>query len=131
MSDWVHCCGDIAPGDTLSWIEHVWGGSRTCPRVLGDRDVIALVLRDSYGADCGQHTLTLRVLASGGYEFISAGATIRRMARTLYGANAQRLVWDDESARAAALAEKHARGDSARERRAQLRDAALMERGGG
>jgi hypothetical protein len=131
MSDWVHCCGDIAPGDALSWIEHVWGGSRTCPRVLGDRGIIALVLRDSYGADCGQHTLTLRVLASGGYEYISTGLQIRRKARTLYGANAERLIWSDETARAAALTEKHARGDAARARRVQLREAEFMERGGG
>lgn len=89
------------------------------------------MLRDSYGADCGQHTLTLRVLASGGYEYISTGLQIRRKARTLYGANAERLIWSDETARAAALTEKHARGDAARARRVQLREAEFMERGGG
>ena len=124
---WLDSAGDIVAGDTIEFSEAVWGGSRTCPRSLGDRSIIARVLRESYGRESGQHTFTLEVLAAGGFDPPSKGARLLRKGRVLHRRHVRRLLWADETARAVALAEKHARGYAARATRAINRDIGRME----
>ncbi len=61
-----------------------------------------------------QHTFTLRIVSCEGVEPLAAGTVTRRKGRNLYRNGVQRLAWDDEAARRAVDAEKHARGDQAR-----------------
>jgi len=119
-------CQDIVAGDCLSWTEPVWGGSRACPCMIGSRSIVAIVERDSYGSQLGQHTLSLRVQAAGGMDAPLKGSRILRKARNVYRNQPQRLQWRDETARDARADEKHTRGDAARARRLMLADALLM-----
>lgn len=117
----IPCTGDVVAGDTIQWTEAVFDGAavrgrfgRARARFLGERTVTADVLRDSYGADRQQHTFTLRVLACEGVQPIAPGTQTTRKGRTIYRNGTRRRPWEDESARVAAAAEKHARGDDAR-----------------
>ena len=64
--------------------ETVFGGSHRSPVALGTRRIAAAVIRDSYGAGKQQHTFTLLVIGSDGYDALRRGATIRRKGRNVY-----------------------------------------------
>ena len=115
---WVDTTGDVVKGDTIKFTEGVFGGSFKRPTYLGDREVVAEVLNDSYGADKQQHTFSLRVLSSSGKQQLEAGKKTRRKGRNVYRNGTLRLTWEDEKSRSAALDEKHGRGDAARATRA-------------
>ena len=125
----IDATGDIVAGDVIEFREAVWRGyagrSRfgrsSRPEKIGERTILAEVVRDSYGADRQQHTFTLRVIRCAGDEAIGRGRTIRRKGRNVYREGVLRCAWPDEEARAAALGEKHARGAAAREARADRR----------
>lgn len=104
---------DVIVGDLVEFVEPVFSGSYRNARFAGNRRIVAEVLRESYGATRQQHTFTIRVLASDGAQPLEAGATTTRKGRNLYR-DCSRLTWRDESARAAAAVDKHARGDRAR-----------------
>jgi len=110
----INCTGDVCTGDHIRFTEAVFAGSYRKPKFKGERVVEALVVRDSYGEAKQQHTFTLEVLASEGYEPLQVGATIRRKGRNVYRNGTKRKPWADESQRGEALAEKHQRGDNAR-----------------
>ena len=113
----VDATGDVVVGDTIRFTEGVFGGSFRNPKYLGTRTVEAEVTKDSYGEAKQQHTFTLRILASEGYDALEAGKTTRRKGRNVYRNGTARKQWDDENARQKALDEKHARGDIARAER--------------
>ena len=69
----IDCTGDVCAGDVILFTEAVFGGSYRKPRFLGERRIAAKVLKDSYGKDKQQHTFTLEVVASDGYEALEAG----------------------------------------------------------
>jgi hypothetical protein len=71
-SNWISCTGDVVVGDTIRWEEAVFTKSRN-PSLLGHRFVCAEVIKDSYGARKQQHTFTVIVLESDGYDAIPAG----------------------------------------------------------
>ena len=127
---WVEATGNVAAGDTIRFTEDVWGGSRRRPRHLGQRTIIARVLKDSYGAQRQQHTFTLQVIDSTGLESIAAGTVLRRKGRNVYRHGTERRLWQDEQARREALAEKHLRGDAARTSRRRRRDRDRRREGG-
>lgn len=118
----IPCTGDVVVGDTILFTEAVFGGSHRRPKFLGERLVQADVVRDSYGADKQQHTFTLRVTYSEGYEAIAVGTLIRRKGRNVYRNGTARRAWQDETARHAARDEKHSRGDVARAERDARRE---------
>jgi hypothetical protein len=125
----LDCTGDVVAGDTILWEEAIWPAykprgqfrRRATPEPLGHRKVIAVVVRDSYGADKQQHTFSLRVVRSYGYQALKVGDEIRRKGRNIYRNGTKRLPWDNEGDRATAAYEKHGRGDEAREARANRR----------
>jgi hypothetical protein len=127
---WVPCTGDACVGDTIRWTEAVWPaykprgrfGRRKTPLPLGERTIVAEIVRDSYGKQKQQHTFTLCVIAAEGYDALEAGKTIQRKGRTLYRNGTERQEWTDEAERANALADKHNRGNRAREQRAARRE---------
>jgi hypothetical protein len=113
----INCTGDVCTGDTVLFTESVFGGSYRRPSHLGDRRIIAKVVKDSYGADKQQHTFSLEVINSDGYDPIEAGTKTRRKGRNVYRNGIMRMAWENENARQAALDEKHGRGRIAREAR--------------
>jgi len=126
----VYCTGDVVVGDTSVFTEAVWPqyrpagrfGRRATVLPLGERTVVAEVLRDSYGSEKQQHTVTLRVIESSGCQPLEPGTQTTRKARNIYRNETKRLPWADESARQRAAEEKHTRGDLAREARRARRE---------
>lgn len=116
-ASWIDATGDVVAGDTIKFTEGVFGGSRSRPKYLGEREVTAVVERESYGAEKQQHTFSIKVIDSSGYDALDAGLVTRRKGRNIYRNGTKRLIWDDEAARRDALAEKHARGGAARQER--------------
>lgn len=111
---WVDATGDVVAGDVIRFSETVWCGSLRKPRALGEREITAEVLGDSYGEAKQQHTFTLQVLSSTGYEALAEGTKTHRKGRNVYRNGTQWLVWLDEAARHRVAEEKHSRGDAAR-----------------
>ncbi len=110
----IDCTGDVVAGDTILFQESVFNGSYRKPKFLGNRRIMAVVVRDSYGAAKQQHTFTLSILWSDGVQPLEAGTTTTRKGRNVYREFTMRMPWKDESARHEAADEKHSRGDNAR-----------------
>lgn len=115
---------DIIMGATIKFTEQVYGGSFKNPKHLGEREITAVVLRDSYGGKRGQHSFTLEVTSATGCnsEEILKKKKIRRMGRNVYPT----AIIISEPVNAEELAaEKHARAAAAKEAkyRQWLRDA--------
>ena len=110
----LNATGDVVVGDRITFTEGVFGGSHRNPNYLGDREIVAEVIRDSYGASKQQHTFTLRVISSAGFDPVKVGKEIRRKGRNVYRNGVLRETWTDESERDAVRNEKHSRGDAAR-----------------
>jgi hypothetical protein len=108
------CTGDVVIGDTIEFTEAVFGGSYRKPTFLGERTVRAHVTKDSYGAGKQQHTFSMEVIDSDGYDALPTGKKIRRKGRNVYRNGTMRKPWVDESERLAACDEKHTRGGHAR-----------------
>lgn len=121
---WAPAYGDIVTGDQITYTESVFGGSYRKPKYLGERTIRGEVTRDSYGAAKQQHTFTIRVMASSGFDALEVGTKILRKARNIYKGDPQRLRWGDESERQEAADEKHERGDAARAERDERREMA-------
>lgn len=115
-SEWSDCTGDVVVGDIIRFDETVWSGYRS-KRALGDRQVIATVVADSYGAAKQQHTFSLEVISSSGCEPLEVGKRVRRKGRNVYRNGTQRQPWLDEGERFAVQRDKHSRGDAARAER--------------
>ena len=67
------CTGDACLGDTVLFTEAVFGGSHRKPRFLGRSRIAATVVRDSYGACKQQHTFSIQVIASDGFQPLTPG----------------------------------------------------------
>ena len=114
----ITCTGDVVAGDVIRFTEGVFGGSRDRPKKVGDRTIVARVLRESYGADKQQHTFSIEVIESSGHQPLKPGALTTRKGRNIYRNGTQRKPWPEEADRTAALDEKHTRGAAARKQRA-------------
>ena len=117
-----NCTGDACQGDVVLFTETVWGGSHRKPYRVGDRTIAARIVRESYGSAKQQHTFSLEVIWSDGTEPLDAGTQTRRKGRNVYRNGTRRLAWSDETQRDAVLADKHRRGDAARNARAIRRE---------
>lgn len=106
----------------IKFEEGVFRGSWRKPKYAGDREITAIVVKDSYGSLKQQHTFTLRILSCEGYGALAAGTVITRKGRNVYRKGTMRKRWDDENARKQAQDKKHARGDIAREKRRQRQE---------
>lgn len=119
---WIDTTGDVVAGDTIRFNEAVFAGSFRNPKFLGDREIIARVDCESYGAGKQQHTFSLTVIDSTGQEPIAPGVKIRRKGRNVYRNGTERLLWKDEEKRDQVREEKHARGAVARTARAERKN---------
>lgn len=117
----IECTGDACVGDEVRFQRATFGGSFRRPVFLGYELVTGKIVADSYGEAKQQHTFTL---------LRDDGSTLRIKGRNLYRNGVWRKPWANESERAKALAEKHARGDRARalrEERRMAREAGLLD----
>jgi len=127
---WINCTGDVVAGDTIRFTETVWPAYKPSgrfrraskPTPLGERTITAKVLRDSYGAAKQQHTFTLQIISCEGYEPLEAGTETTRKGRNIYRNGVERLPWPSLAARGLVAADKHQRGDAARQARAVRRE---------
>lgn len=109
---------DVWQGCQIVFRQAVFGGSYRKPKFIGHRFHRALVERESYGADRGQHTFSLRILQSEGVQALKAGETLRIKGRNLYAGEPIIEVEGPLSARD----DKHARGDAVRAEKAARRE---------
>jgi len=114
----ISCTGDACEGDVILFTEAVFGGSYHKPIFVGDRRIAARIVRDSYGRAKQQHTFTLEILDSDGYDPLKPGSTVTRKGRNVYRNGTLRQPWPAETDRRASLEDKHRRGDAARAARA-------------
>lgn len=115
----INCTGDACNGDVILFSEAVFGGSFRKPKFLGERRIVARIVKDSYGNAKQQHTFSLEVIASDGYDALTPGAKTTRKGRNIYRNGTMRQPWNDEAARKTVLDDKHDRGDAARAIRAE------------
>lgn len=119
---YIDCQGDVCTGDQIKFEENVFEGSRSKPKVAGTRFIYATVLKESYGVDKQQHTFTLLVEKSEGYEALQVGKKTWRKGRNIYRLGTKRRKWNDEALRGVILKEKYGRGKVARQQVAERRD---------
>jgi hypothetical protein len=75
---------DTTVDDIILFTEPVFKGSYPNSKYSGERRILAKVLKENYGKLKGQHTFSLVVLDSDGYEPIPVGTKIRRLGRNVY-----------------------------------------------
>jgi hypothetical protein len=113
----IDCTGDVVVGDTICYTEPVWTGFPKNPKRLGERTIMAEIIKDSYGEKKQQHTFTIEVIRSFGVNPLEVGRRTTRKGRNIYKNGTQRLAWKCHEARSLALNEKHNRGSVARQAR--------------
>lgn len=114
-----NCTGDACTGDHVRFTKTIWAGTYPNARRAGSEVITGLIVKDSYGADKQQHTFT--ILRD------DNGKKMRIKGRNLYRDGCHRRLWPDEvegysPSRAAALGDKHARGNVARADRSFRRE---------
>lgn len=118
----INCTGDACTGDVILFTEAVFGGSFRKPKFLGERQVAARIVNDSYGGSKQQHTFTIVVIESEGYRALPTGTKTTRKGRNIYRDGTLRCPWPDEAARKVVLEDKHQRGDCARSAREERKN---------
>jgi hypothetical protein len=108
MEQWVEA-GDFIPADVIRWKEAVFDNGRRRKKALriGERVVIAEVL---HRGEDGWVRLLVRACtitrddqAGRHVPVLKPEAEIRRGAKTILRGSPERLLWEDETARAAVL----------------------------
>lgn len=112
----IPCTGDAVKGDHVRFSRALFSGSFRNAKFVGFETITGEIIADSYGKDKQQHTFTL---------LLENGEKLRIKGRNLYANGVYRKAWEDESARAEAADEKHARGDTARAAREERRSCCI------
>ena len=105
----IDCTGDVCAGDEVRFERAVFTGSFRSSKFAGFETITGKVMKESYGADCYQHTFTIEC---------EDGSKLRIKGRNLYKNGTFRKPWQDESEREKVLNEKHKRGGYARQQKA-------------
>ena len=101
----INTTGDSVTGDHVCFERAIFSGTYKRPKFEGYELVEAVIIKESYGKQSGQHTFTLQ--DSSGNTFLIKG-------RNLYRNGLWRKPWDDENARKLVAEEKHKRGKISR-----------------
>jgi len=104
---------DATAGDIILFTEAVFEGYYPKSTYEGDRRILAKVLKESYGKLKGQHTFSLEVLDSDGYDPLPKGTKIRRLGRNVYRKDFYMLPLATQEQRE----EKHQRKEKANQRK--------------
>lgn len=108
----IDCTGNVCVGDIVMFTRAIFTGSYRKATFSHYEEVIAMVLKDSYGKDKQQHTFTLELIALDGKK-VTGKLLIK--GRNLYRNGTKRMMWADELSRHKVLSEKYIRGDHARQ----------------
>ncbi|KAK3222609.1 hypothetical protein Dsin_009634 [Dipteronia sinensis] len=117
----INCTGDVCQDDVVLFTQKVYEKFDKVTRhgrVLGKRTVAGRVVHESYGAAKQQHTFTIEVLWSKGFNKLPPLVPLLVKGRNLYRLRTFRQLWNNEAERVKVLAEKHKRGSAARAVRA-------------
>ncbi|KAI9164944.1 hypothetical protein LWI28_004776 [Acer negundo] len=117
----VNCTGDVCRDDVVLFTQKVYEKFDKVTRhgrVLGRRTVAGRVVHESYGAAKQQHTFTIEVIWSKGFNKLPPLFPLLVKGRNLYRLRTFRQHWNNEAERVKVLAEKHKRGAAARTVRA-------------
>ena len=106
------CTGDACIGDTVLFKRAYYDGKYPNSTYVGDEELIATIVKDSYGKAKQQHTFILLVHWSSEDKH-KRGTKMRIKGRNLYKNGVLRLK-RDEVDRALLLEDKHRRGREAR-----------------
>lgn len=114
MNEWIAITDGFIKADFIRWKEVAYGQRRSrrgrAPR-LGKRIVTAEVLqgpdRKGWVRLLARHCETIEQLSIRKLPSLLPGDEIRRARRTIMRGNPERLLWSDESARAAVVASKY------------------------
>jgi hypothetical protein len=98
---------DLAVNDVVLFSEPYYIGSYPNAKYEGDRTILGVIRKESYGSKKGQHTFTIYVLDS---DYYNEGDILRRKGRNIYKNN-KTIQLSTEKERE----EKHNRGKSAKE----------------
>ena len=74
---------NITAGTKIKMKEKVFEGYPRS-RLVGNREIIGTITKESYGAKRGQHTFTIEVEQASGYQAPEVGKKIRRKGRNVY-----------------------------------------------
>ena len=99
--------GDCCAGDEVIFARPVFTGTRKRARFAGIEIIQGVIIKDSYGKSKQQHTFTIE----------TEGKKMCIKGRNLYGISVFAKL-RDERERGRTLADKHSRGNAAREDRA-------------
>lgn len=105
---WIDITGQhatIVPGDEVEFWEGVYDGDFPNGSWEGRRQIVARVLKESFGAKKGHHMLKMEVLSSKGTKSFEAGKQIRKREQSLYRYYGRtiRKAWADENDRLKAI----------------------------
>jgi hypothetical protein len=100
----INCTGDACEGDEVSFERATFEGSYRNLKFAGFEHIKGRIVKESYGAEKGQHTFTLDC----------AGTKLLIKGRNLHKEGLYRKPWADENLRRAVLHEKHLRGNRVR-----------------
>ncbi|KAK2657425.1 hypothetical protein Ddye_010477 [Dipteronia dyeriana] len=117
----INCTGDVCQDDVVLFTQKVYEKFDKVTRhgrVLGRRTVAGRVVHETYGAAKQQHTFTIEVLWSTGFNKLPPLFPLLVKGRNLYRLRTFRQRWNNEAERVKVLAEKHKRGSEARTVRA-------------
>lgn len=104
---------DLVTGMLIRFSEAVFTGSYPHAQFSHERGIVALIVKESYGAEKGQHTFTLQVVSCSD-DSLSAFSQIRRKGRNVY--KSVNILSSPDNAKELAE-EKHGRGKCARAKR--------------
>jgi hypothetical protein len=95
----------IVPGDEVEYWEGVYDGKYPNGLWIGRKQVVARVLKESFGTKDGHHRLKMEVLSSEGKNPFEAGKRILRREQSLYRYYSRtiRKAWADENDRLKAI----------------------------
>jgi len=116
--EWVKCGKDFIEADVIRWREPVWKPqaktSKKPPVILGHRTVTGQILKfDRYGwAHVQVMACTVEILprCTRPLAPLEVGKPIRRKRDKIGQGKIDRLLWSDETARAAVIASRRRRG---------------------
>ena len=98
-SQWIDATGDACAGDTIKFTEKVFGGNWKNSQFLGERTIVAEIVRHTRSKKNLHHTFTMIVMESEGTHPLAVGAKIRRLGFKLNRNGVDRQNWSDEGSR--------------------------------
>ena len=107
---------DLTVGCRIKWNENVFSGRYPNAKYEGERTITGVITKESYGEKTGQHTFTIKISTASGEaaDVVLDKGTIRRKGRNVYPTcNVIGYPHNYQALRA----DKHKRGEAARERR--------------